>query len=73
MTFAGHNLIAENGSLLADTAPFAGEDAVTELDLGRMVQERQRNTTFMPETDGYTLLYHIPSKPVKKTKNGDPI
>ena len=56
MTFAGHNLIAENGSLLADTAPFAGEDAVTELDLGRMVQERQRNTTFMPETDGYTTV-----------------
>ena len=44
----------------ADTAPFAGEDAVTELDRGRMVQERQRNTTFMPETDGYTLsLIHI--------------
>ena len=56
MTFAGHNLIAENGSLLADTAPFAGEDAVTELDLGRMVQERQRNTTFMPETNGYTTV-----------------
>ena len=56
MTFAGHNLIAENGSLLADTAPFAGADAVTELDLGRMVQERQRNTTFMPETDGYTTV-----------------
>ena len=35
MTFAGHNLIAENGSLLADTAPFAGEDAVTELEIGR--------------------------------------
>ena len=56
MTFAGHNLIAENGSLLADAAPFAGEDAVTELDLGRMVQERQRNTTFMPETNGYTTV-----------------
>ena len=56
MTFAGHNLIAENGSLLADTAPFAGEAAVTELDLGRMVQERQRNTTFMPETAGYTTV-----------------
>ena len=56
MTFAGHNLIAENGSLLADTAPFAGEVAVTELDLGRMVQERQRNTTFMPETAGYTTV-----------------
>ena len=56
MTFAGHNLIAENGSLLADTAPFAGEAAVTEPDLGRMVQERQRNTTFMPETAGYTTV-----------------
>ena len=56
MTFAGHNLIAENGSLLADAAPFVGEDAVTELDLGRMVQERQRNTTFMPETNGYTTV-----------------
>ena len=56
MTFAGHNLIAENGSLLADAAPFAGEDAVTELDLGRMVQERQRNTTFMPETSDYTTV-----------------
>ena len=61
MTFAGHNLIAENGSLLADTAPFASEDAVTELDLGRMVQERQRNTTFMPETDGYiTVEFELP-------------
>ena len=25
-------------------------------DLGRMVQERQRNTTFMPETNGYTTV-----------------
>ena len=61
MTFAGHNLIAENGSLLADAAPFAGEDAVTELDLGRMVQERQRNTTFMPEANGYaTVEFELP-------------
>ena len=29
---------------------------MTELDLGRMVQERQRNTTFMPETNGYTTV-----------------
>ena len=74
MTFAGHNLIAENGSLLADAAPFAGEDAVTELDLGRMVQERQRNTTFMPETSGYTRVeFELPpvqlalTRPVSRT------
>ncbi len=46
MTFAAHNLIAENGKLLADTAPFAGEDAaVTELDLAAWCRS-VRNTTF---------------------------
>lgn len=56
MTFAGHNLIAENGTVLAQTAPFAAEEALTELDLNRMVQERQRNTTFVPHTEGYTTV-----------------
>ena len=40
MTFAAHNLIAENGTLLCEAEPFANGTAVTELDLGRMVQER---------------------------------
>lgn len=56
MTFAGHNLIAENGTLLAQTAPFATQEAITELDLGRMLQERQRNTTFVPCTERYTTV-----------------
>lgn len=56
MTFAGHNLIAENGTILAQTVPFAGEEAITELDLGRMVQERQHNTSFMPQNQGYTTV-----------------
>ena len=56
MTFAGHNLIAENGTILAQTVPFSGEEAITELDLGRMVQERQRNTSFVPQTLGYTTV-----------------
>lgn len=56
MTFAGHNLIAENGTILAQTAPFAGEEAITELDLGRMVQERQHNTSFVPQNQGYTTV-----------------
>ncbi len=48
MTFAGHDLIAENGALLAEAAPFGSGCAVTELDVERMVQERVRNTTFVP-------------------------
>lgn len=56
MTFAGHNLIAENGTILAQAAPFTAEEALTELDLNRMIQERQRNTTFVPYTEGYTTV-----------------
>ena len=47
---------------------------MTELDLGRMVQERQRNTTFMPETNGYTTVeFELPpvklalTRPVSRT------
>lgn len=56
MTFAAHNLIAENGALLAEAAPFESAAATTEVDLGRMVQERLRNTTFVPQPDGYTTI-----------------
>ncbi len=56
MTFAGHNLLAENGVLLAEAAPFENGAAMTELDLNRMVQERLRNTTFVPEPQGYTTV-----------------
>src|SRR5699024_3311731 len=55
MTFAGHDLIAENGALLAEAVPFGPGYAAAELDLGRMAQERMRNTTFAPHTEGYTL------------------
>ena len=55
-TFAAHDLIAENGTLLAEAGPFEDGRAVTELDLGRMVQERTRNTTFEPHTEGYTTV-----------------
>ena len=53
MVFSGHNLICENGALLAESKPFADGLACTELDLGRLDSERRRNTSFEPETGGY--------------------
>ena len=46
MTFSGHDLIAENGAILAESAPFGAGAAVTEIDVDRLMQERMRNTTF---------------------------
>ena len=56
MVFAGHDLIAENGTLLAETAPFAGGIAETEIDCQRMEAERARNTSFELSRDGYTMV-----------------
>ena len=48
MVFAGHNLIAENGTILKETEPFAEEMAYieTEIDCKRLMHERRRMTTF---------------------------
>ena len=56
MVFAGHDLIAENGTLLAETAPFADGIAETEIDCQRMEAERARNTSFELSRDGYTTV-----------------
>ncbi len=42
LIFAGHNLIAENGSLLAESPLFHNRMLCTEIDVQRLVTERQR-------------------------------
>ena len=69
MVFAAHDLICENGSLLAESRPFGPGYACTELDLGRMVSERCRSTTFQPESAGYeTVVFHLPLREVPLTR-----
>ena len=73
MVFSGHNLIAENGALLAESRPFAEGCACTELDLGRLLSERCRNTSFEPVTDGYEVVsFSLPMKEVPLTRHFSP-
>ena len=44
--FGGHNIIAENGSVLAESKRFENGITCAELDLHRLTSERRRNTTF---------------------------
>ncbi len=46
LVFAGENLIAENGSLLARTDLFTCDMAVADVDLDRLGAERRRSTTW---------------------------
>lgn len=42
VVFSGHNIIAENGAILAESEPFADGLAVTDIDIGRLDVERRR-------------------------------
>ena len=48
LVFSGHSLIAENGQILAETERFQFDNqlALADVDLQRMVGERQRNSNF---------------------------
>lgn len=46
MVFAGHNLIAENGTVLAESELFTGNTVFADIDIERLCQERRRTTTF---------------------------
>ena len=46
MVFAGHNLIAENGSLLAESRRFETGLTFADADLSRLAAERRRTTTY---------------------------
>ena len=66
MVFAGHNLIVENGVVLKESKPFAGEkDLITEIDLGRLHNERRRMTTFTKgqKKDDFTTIWFDSSVP----------
>lgn len=56
LVFAGHNMIAENGSILAEAERFAGESVYGELDVFRLSTQRQRLNTFRTRQDGYRVV-----------------
>ena len=47
LVFAGHNMVAENGTLLAETRFDTGL-TISEIDVDRLVYERRRMNTFTP-------------------------
>ena len=60
LVFAGHNLIAENGVLLAESQPFQNGLTISEIDVGRLAYERRRThmhqkTVKMRHATGFSM------------------
>lgn len=50
LVFGGHNIIAENGTILAQAKRFEPENIYTDIDVHRICHERRRMSTYHPET-----------------------
>ena len=59
LVFSGHDLIAENGRLLAEGAPFGDGRALTEVDVRQLAAERRRMSTFQTVANAAQLDYHV--------------
>ena len=58
--FGGHNLIAENGTVAAESLPFAGGSCCSEIDTEKLLSERMKSTSFDPlpgSEDDYLDVY----------------
>ncbi|MCF6178745.1 MAG: NAD(+) synthase, partial [Geopsychrobacter sp.] len=71
LVFSGHSLIAENGQILVETERFQFDSqlAVTDVDLARLVGERQRNSSFASGHQGRNFRiqsFRFAPRPVPK-------
>lgn len=74
LVFGGHNVIAENGVILAESPLFKNSRIVTELDIQRLRADRRKQTTFsVGGREGYEeVLFHLEERETKLTRFIDP-
>ena len=53
VVYSGHNIIAENGTVLRSSRRFINDPAYTEIDVNRLLEERRRMTTFQIDDAAY--------------------
>lgn len=74
VVYSGHNLIAENGTLLKEAVPFSGESILSEIDVTRLIAERRRMTTFELEESEYKKVpFSVQKEQIELTRPVDPM
>ncbi len=58
VVYGGHNLIVENGSILSEGGRFENATIYSEIDVERLVSDRRKMTTYLPEDNNeYVDVY----------------
>ena len=69
--YSGHNIIAENGSVLAESKRFTNQTIYSEIDVERLEADRRRMSTFLTE-EGNTTLFNLKKNTTKLSRYVDP-
>ena len=73
LVFSGHNIIAENGQILAESKRFGHGILYSEIDVERLCAQRRRMTTFVTEDQTHTeILFSLKIEETKLTRFIDP-
>lgn len=72
LVFSGHNLIAENGRLLAQSKRFTQGITISEIDVERITEERRRMTTFVGEDTHTEILFDLEVEETELTRYINP-
>ena len=74
VVYSAHNMIAENGRLLAQSERFQNESIFSEIDILKLNAERRRMTTFETAEDGYRESgFSLKIEETKLTRYIDPM
>ena len=69
LVFSGHNLICENGSILAESKRFTTGIIYADVDLQKMENERAKANTFVGEDNCEKYVFHLPVKDLKLNRH----
>ena len=71
LVFGGHNLIAENGIILAQAKRFQGQTVYADLDIQRILSERRRMGTFgkEPQAAYVVVPFHLKKEETKLSRS----
>ena len=72
LVFSGHNIIAENGHILAESKRFTYGVVYSEIDVEKLTEERRRMTTFEIEDTHTDIAFSLKTEETKLTRFVDP-
>lgn len=72
LVFGGHNIIAENGTVLKESRRYMNDVIYSEIDVHRLLNERRKNTTFQQMSGKHFLVtvpFEIEKEETELTRN----